>query len=86
MANTKSTKKNYLTYLLLILIAVCTVLLLVEISTNTKAEIEANQSYEGYAVHAEFDLSGQIIESTPTPRPTRDPSLPTPTYDITHGE
>ena len=86
MANQNNHKKNFINILVIGLIAVCVALLFVEIVSNTVNELQVNQSNEGYAVFMEFDTDGNAIKIEPTPTPTRDPSLPTPTYDITEGE
>lgn len=85
MANTNTNKKSFLNILLIILVAICVVLLVIQISTDTLNEIQSNEADEGYAVH--LDIVSGRIQNEAIPTPTPGVALPTPTYDdITHGE
>lgn len=87
MAKQKN-KTNFVNHILIGLVLVCILLLVSEIISNTANELRANQSNEGYGVVAEFGAEGQLIEAkpSPSPTPTWDSAIPTPTFDITFGE
>jgi hypothetical protein len=92
MENKSKAKNNkkLLSYLVAGLAIVCVVFLVTEIAINTMAELDANQSNEGYAVVIEYDVDGHMLEreDKPTPAATEEVELPsrfnisTPTNDM----
>lgn len=59
MENKRNKNKNILNYLVMGLILVCVVLLVTEISINTTAELQANQSNQSYSIVIDNLFSGE---------------------------